>query len=182
MQTSELSLAGKLDTGLTKGLCLLFGWLKSASLWLLGLAALADLPSDIFEHDAGLWDISLIELSMLLLLPLLAWRHVRYCRHFGLGFWAGLNRLLQIIGRAVASMLVLGGIFFAFLLATGDFSKSALTFEPGDPVSELVSCGLFLLAVYLAAPSAAFTNKLPNIAAAERVEPTLNNSPEEDRL
>lgn len=126
MQTHEHSLVGRLDNGLTRGLCLLLGWLKNAGLWLLGLTALADLPSEIFEHDAGWLDISLLELGFLLLLPLLVWRHVRYARNFKLGFWAGLNRLLLILGRAVASLLVGCGIFFVISMSTGDFYNSYL--------------------------------------------------------
>lgn len=44
MQATELSLFGKLDNGLTKILCVLLGWLKTASLWLSGLLILAVLP------------------------------------------------------------------------------------------------------------------------------------------
>lgn len=73
MQHPELSLAGKLDSGLTKGLCLLLRGVKAGGLWLLGLLTLATLPWMIFEYGDGLADLSLLEWSFMPLLALFPW-------------------------------------------------------------------------------------------------------------
>ena len=109
MQHPELSLAGKLDSGLTKGLCSMLTGLKVGGLWLLGLLTLASLPWVFFEYDDGLADLSLLEWSLMPVMALLLWRHIRYCQHFSTGFWRGLSRLLIAQGiMDTVGMMLLG--------------------------------------------------------------------------
>lgn len=61
MQSPDLSLAGKLDNLLTKGLCSLLGGLANTFIWLLGLLVLVGQPIQIFEYGEGLSDVSWAE-------------------------------------------------------------------------------------------------------------------------
>lgn len=172
MEHRELSLLSKLDNGLTKGLCIMLGWLKYLGLWLLGLVMLVASFLLIFEYGEGLADISWHEWGFLLLLSLLLWRHTRYCQHFTLGFWRGLSRLL--IAQGVLGILLAFGIGLLVCLLLGsehlDSFLQYLTRE--HPVDELVSYGFTLLAVYLAAPTYAESPSAKQTASAQ-LEPVI---------
>lgn len=155
MQSTELSLAGKLDHGLTKGLCLLLRSLKTGSLWLLGLLTLALLPGLIFEYNDGLADLSLLEWSVIPVMALLLWRHIRYCRHFAMGFWRGLNRLLIAQGIMTAVGMVLLGASVAWLGQTEHPDELLRLLVQEDPLNKLLAFGMVLLAFYLAIPKSA---------------------------
>jgi hypothetical protein len=182
MQTRELSLAGKLDNGLTKGLCLLLGWLKTASLWWLGLLTLASLPLLIFEYGEGLADISLMEWGFMPLLALLIWRHIRYCQHFTTGIWRGLNRLLICQGIMSALGLLLIGLLTAVMVQTDHVQGLLSYLAQDDPISKFVSLGSVLLAAYLSPPTAGITTLSIPKAAPIRVEPTVTPAAKEASL
>ncbi|MGV8842901.1 MAG: hypothetical protein ACOH2I_06600 [Pseudomonas sp.] len=182
MQTRELSLVGKLDNGLTKGLCLLLSWLKTASLWWLGLLTLASLPLLIFEYGEGLADISPMEWGFMPLLALLLWRHVRYCRHFTTGIWRGLNRLLICQGIMSALGLLLVGLLTAVMVQTDHLQELLSYLKQDDPISKFVSFGSVLLAAYLAAPTAGITTLSMPKATPIRVEPTVTPAAKEASL
>jgi hypothetical protein len=182
MQTRELSLVGKLDNGLTKGLCLLLGWLKTASLWWLGLLTLAALPWLIFEYGEGLADLSLMEWGFMPLLVLLLWRHVRYCRHFTTGMWRGLNRLLICQGVMTALYLVFIGLLASVMVQTEHFEELTSFLTLNDPISRFVNLVSVLLAAYLAAPTAGITTRSMPKAAPIRMEPTVTPAAKEASL
>lgn len=182
MQTHELSLIGKLDNGLTKGLCLLLGWLKTASLWWLGLLTLASLPLLVFEYGEGLADISLLEWAFMPLLALLLWRHVRYCRHFATGIWRGLSRLLICQGIMSALGLLLVGLLTAVMVQTDHLQELLSYLTQDDPISKFVSFSSVLLAAYLAAPTAAVNTLSIPKSAPIRVEPTVTPAAKEASL
>lgn len=178
MEQRELSLVGKLDIGLTKGLCIMLVWLKKLGLWLLGLIIMSASFWIIFEYDEGLADISWHEWGFLLLLPLMLWRHVRYCQHFSIGFWRGLSRLL--IAQGVLGVLLISsyGLFVGLLLENEDHASALLYLTQENPVDKLVEYGLILLAVYLAAPvSTASLSTRPTEST--RMEPSVLSTAQE---
>lgn len=153
MERRELSLAGKLDSGLVNGLCALLEGFKNLTLWLLGLLMLPASVWVVFEYDEGFSDISWHEWGFLLLLPVLLWRHVCYCRHFASGFWRGLSRLLTFQGvLSVIHLSSIGFLLFLFL-ESDDLDVFLHYLSQEHPLSELAALGLTLLAVYLAAPT-----------------------------
>jgi hypothetical protein len=182
MQSSELSLAGKLDNGLTKGLCLLLRGLKTGSLWLLGLLTLAGLPWIIFEYSEGLADISPLEWGFMPLLALLLWRHSHYCQHFTTGIWRGLSRLLMFQGVMSILGLVIIGLLTFVMAQTGDLQGLLRYLLQDDPISKFVSFGSVLLAVYLAAPTAATESLSATEAMTARVEPSVSVTAKEASL
>lgn len=181
MERYELSLAGKLDAGLVKALCALLGWLKNLSLWVLGLSMLLGAIWMIFEYDEGLADISWHEWGFLLLLPLLLWRHARYCQCFAIGFWRGLSRLLIFQGILGIVTLSGTGLLVALLLESESLDSFLRYMAQGDPISELVGYGLTLLVVYLAAPASA-GSPASQQAAPARIEPTVSPMAKEASL
>ena len=170
MQSAELSLAGKLDNGLTKGLCLLIGWLINACIWILGLLMLITQSLLIFEYGEGLADVSWHEWGFMLIFALLLWRHVRYCQHFTIGFWSGLSRLLIFQGRLGAVTLTIFG-FEPELAAQFDPLSTAV-----DPSIELAAFGIVLLLLYLAAPTTSGSSAIAKPVSTSRVEPTFNSA------
>ena len=172
MQTRELSLAGKLDTGLSRSICLVLSGLSSAIVWLLGLMVLLGQPLLIFEYGEGLADVSWHEWAFMLLFGLLLWRHIRYCRHFATGFWRGLSRLLTFQGRLCFAGLATLGFAIGFEQVQG--VSADLVSTAVDPAFELIGFGLVLLAVYLAAPIAHTTGSQQ--LSVSRVEPTLTRT------
>lgn len=182
MQSPELSLAAKLDNGLTKGLCLLLRGLRTGSLWLLGLVTLVGLPSIVFEYGEGLADLSLLERGVMPLLALLLWRHIHYCQHFTTGTWRGLSRLLMFQGvMSVLGMIIIG--LFTFVMAqTEDIQGLYQYLRQDDPISKIVTFGSVLLAVYLAAPTAATESLSTPEAMPARVEPSLSATAKEASL
>jgi hypothetical protein len=182
MQSPELSLAGKLDNGLTKGLCLLLRGLRTGSLWLLGLLTLAGLPLMIFEYGEGLADLSLLEWGVMPLLALLLWRHIHYCQHFTTGTWRGLSRLLMFQGvMSVLGMIIIG--LFTFVMAqTEDIQRLYQYLLQDDPISKIVTFGSVLLAVYLAAPTATTESLSTPEAMPARVEPSVSTTAKEASL
>lgn len=172
MQSAELSLAGKLDNGLTKGLCLMLRGLKAGSLWLLGLLTLASLPWLIFEYEEGLADLSLLEWGFMPLLTLLLWRHIRYCQHFSTGIWRGMNRVLLFQGVMSALGLVIIGFLTVLLAPTEDLQPFVRYLLQDDPISKFVSFGSVLLATYLAAPTVATESRSPQTPPV-RIEPVV---------
>lgn len=182
MQSPELSLAGKLDTGLTRTLCALLGWLKTASLWLTGFLTLAVMPWMIFEYGEGLSDLSPLEWGFMPLLALLLWRHIRYCRHFSSGFWHGLNRILIFQGVMSVFTLALIGAVIGALLFTEHLQSFLNYLQSQDPISKLASFALLLLTVYLAAPTRATDSRSNVETPSARVEPTVSATAKEASL
>lgn len=182
MQHAELSLAGKLDNGLTKGLCLLLRGLKTGSLWMIGLLTLASLPWMIFEYGEGLSDLSLLEWGFMPLLALLLWRHIHYCRHFKTGIWRGLSRLLVFQGVLGVVWLISVGMFTAVLAQTEHLQTFLRYLLQDDPASKLTSFGSILLAVYLAAPSAKDKRVRATEAMPIGVEPGVSSPAKEASL
>ena len=174
MQHPNLSLAGKLDSGLTKGLCSILGVLKVSGLWLIGLMTLAGLPWIIFEYDEGLADLSLLEWLFIPLLALLIWRHIFYCQLFSTGFWRGLSRLLVCQGVMGALGLVIIGLLAAFLAQTENLQALIRFLQQDDPISKLVNFSSVLLAAYLAAPTSVPESPLTASALPERTEPSVS--------
>lgn len=172
MQTRELSLAEKLDTGLSRGLCLVISWLSNAVVWLLGLMVLLGLPALIFEYGEGLADVSWHEWAFMLLFGLLLWRHIHYCRHFATGFWRGLSRLLMFQGRLCFAVLATLGFAIGFEQVQG--VSADLVSAAVDSAFELVGFGLVLLALYLAVPIA--SNERSQQPSVSRVEPTFTST------
>ncbi|HDY97726.1 MAG TPA: hypothetical protein ENH72_04465 [Pseudomonas sabulinigri] len=190
MQNPEMSLIEKLDNGLTKGLCLLLGWIKTAFIWLSGLISLIGLPIIIFEYGEGSADLSRIEWIFMPLMLLLLWRHVNYCKHFETGFWRSISRLMIFIGMLLMLQLVFIGIVAGLLSVTDDAEMTTNSLEAflkflamADPLSEILNYGLLLITVYLSAPymrtlpTAKINTEQPNnnenINSAFRTEPTL---------
>ena len=173
MQHPELSLAGKLDIGLSKGLCWLLGWSKTVSLWLTGLFMLASLPWIIFEYGEGLADLSPLEWMFMLLLALFLWRHIHYASHFALGFWQGLHRLLMAQGV----MFVLGLVVLGAIAAVLQFEKHPeellrlITQE--HPIDKIETLGAVLLALYLGVPRTPATQAPVPVTVQTRVEPEI---------
>lgn len=190
MQNNEISLAGKIDNGLTKGLCLLLDGLKTIFLWLSGLMLLIGLPLLIFEYGEGLADLSLAEWIFMPLMLLLLWRHVHYCKHFGTGFWRGFSRLMICLGMLLVVQLAFIGMVAGVLAVTDNAEMTERGLEAfimflalDDPLGEILNYGLLLITTYLAAP---YMSRLPlaktksdqpdtvdNINKAFRTEPTL---------
>lgn len=173
MQKPELSLVGKLDSGLTKGLCSMLASLKVGGLWLLGLLTLASLPWIIFEYGDGLADISPLEWSFMPVLALLLWRHIRYCQHFAIGFWRGLSRLLVAQGIMTAVGMVLFGACVGLLAKTEHPDELLRMLIQEDPLDKLLAFGIVLLALYLAIPKSAPTSLLRPATLHARVEPEV---------
>lgn len=160
MHNPELSLIGKLDNGLSKGISLMLGAAKIGFIWLSGLIMVAFLPVLIFEYGDGLADLSKIEWIFMVLMALLVWRHVRYCKHFGTGFLRGFNRLLMCQGLLATVQLVVIGLAASVLVgtqsvdtATDHLREFMQVLMMDDPVSKILGFSLILFATYLAAPS-----------------------------
>ena len=173
MQHPELSLAGKLDIGLSKGLCWLLGWSKTVSLWLIGLFMLASLPWTIFEYGEGLADLAPLEWLFMLLLALLLWRHIHYASHFALGFWHGLHRLPIAQGvMFVLGLVVLGAI--AAVLQLDKHPEELLRLIPQEhPIDKIVTFGAVLLAIFLGVPRTPATQAPVPASVQTRVEPEI---------
>ncbi len=182
MHTPELSLIGKLDNGLNKGLGLMLGAFKTGFIWLSGLFMIALLPVLIFEYGDGLADLSRIEWIFMVLMALLIWRHVGYCKHFGTGFLRGFNRLLMCQGLLATVQLVVIGLVASVLVGTQQVDTASdhlrefmLALMMDDPVSKILGFGLILFATYLAAPS---SHRLPRTEpqAEPQLPPTTHAS------
>lgn len=168
MRSPDLSLAEKLDSLFSKGICSTLGGLVNAFIWFLGLLVLVGQPLEIFEYGEGLSDVSWAEWGFMLLFVLLLRRHIHYCRHFSFGFWGGLSRLVVFQGRlACAGLIILG-----FMVGLeSQFGASADLWSTSDPSIDLAGLGLVLLMLYLAAPTSSTTSMRSNVPAP--VEPTL---------
>jgi len=182
MQSPELSLAGKLDNGLTKALCLLLRGLKTCSLWLLGLLTLAALPLIILEYGEGLADLSLLEWGFMPLLALLLWRHIHYCQHFTTGIWRGLSRLLMFQGVMSVLGLAIVGLLTVLLAQTEHLQTFIRYLLQDDPISKFVSFGTVLLAAYLAAPTATAATISTPEAVPYCMEPSVSTTAKEASL
>lgn len=168
MQSPVLSLAGRLDRLLSKGLCSLLGGVANTFIWLLGLLVLVGQPLQIFEYGEGLSDVSWAEWAFMFLFVLLLRRHIQYCRHFSTGFWAGLSRLVVFQGRLVCAGLSILGFVVGLesqLGASMDLSSTV------DPVMDVTGLGLVLLMLYLAPPTSFATSMRSTVPSP--VEPTL---------
>lgn len=173
MQPRELSLASKLDNGLTRGLCWLLGRVKTAGLWLIGLSIMASLPWAIFEYDAGLADLSSLEWMFMPLLALLLWRHIHYASHFAFGFWQGLHRLLIAQGVMFVLGLVLLGAC-AYLLRFDMPPKEFLQLMTQEhPIDKVVTFGAVLLALYLGVPRTSAAQTPVPVTVQTRIEPEI---------
>lgn len=160
MDNPEMTLIGKLDIGLSKGICLILGALKTGFIWLSGLALIVWLPFIVFEYGDGLVDLSSLEWIFMILMGLLIWRHVRYCKHFGTGFWRGLSRLLICQGLLMTFELVVIGFVASMLVgvkpldtATNNLREFLQFLMMDDPASKILTFTLILFATYLAPPS-----------------------------
>lgn len=174
MYEKELSLTGKLDNGLTKGILHLLGWLKIGGLWLLGLVIFTVLPWIIFEYKEGLSDLSLLEWGFIPLLALLLWRHVHYCKYFATGFWLGFSRLLICQGiMSALNFLVFGVLIYGLLLIERPQEFFYLLVQE-SPLDKIITYSSILIAVYLAAPTS--YKKPANVpeAAPLNAEPTAS--------
>lgn len=176
MYEKELSLTGKLDNGLTKGILHLLGWLKIGGLWLLGLITLTVLPWIIFEYQEGLSDLSLLEWGFIPLLALLLWRHVYYCKHFTTGFWLGFSRLLLCQGVMSALSFLFLGIFISGLLLIEHPQEFFYLLVQESPLDKIFTFSSVLIAVYLAAPTSC--KKSANVPAAAPLAAEPTASPE----
>ena len=156
---NPLSLAGRLDNGASRLICTLLSGLKKTLLWLCGLLVLALLPFIIFEYGEGLADMSVLEWGFLLLLSLLTWRHVNYCKHFSTGLWQGVSRLLIVQGLLFTIELMIIGLAAIFLWQTEYEYLLQHYLRIDDPISKLVTYFTILIALYLSAPTAARTTK-----------------------
>lgn len=174
MHEKELSLTGRLDNGLTKGILHLLGWLKIGGLWLLGLVTFTALPWIVFEYEEGLSDLSILEWGFIPLLALLLWRHVHYCNHFTTGFWLGFSRLLICQGVMSALTLLFVGVFISSLLLIEHPQELFYLLVQDSPLNKIITFSSVLIAVYLAAPTS--YKKPANIPAATPLaaEPTAS--------
>ncbi len=154
MAPTPLPLPARLDTGLTRALLVLLRWSLLGSLWLFGLLLLAVQPIGIAPYSEGVSEISLLEAGFCLLMLLLLWRHIRYCRHFKTGFWHGLNRMLISQGAMFAFTLLVIGLLTSALVHTDYIQPFLLSLRQYSPVSECLYDASILLALYLAAPTA----------------------------
>ena len=170
MTPRHLSLTEKIDLGLVKGLNYLLIILKNSALWLIGLLALIATPVLAVEYDEGLADISWNEAGTLIFLALLLYRHIRYCRRFSTGFWAGLSRPLMFLGALNCLWLALTGAALALLLDSQYLNEFLSQLRNGDPFGEMISDATLLLAIFLAAPTAA---KVPQAKTDQRSEPDI---------
>ena len=166
MKLTKLSLVGKLDNGLTKGLCLLLRALMTVGLWLLGVMSLVLLPGVVFEYGEGLADISLLEWGFMLLLGLLLWRHLHFCKHFRVGIWRGLSRLLVFQGAMNALAYFLVGFYAIWLVQGEDIQEYISSLRRGVPVNKFFGFLWTLLTLYLAAPTATAAEALSPLAEA----------------
>lgn len=182
MQHPELSLIGKLDIGLSKGLCWLLGWWKTVSLWLIGLFMLASLPWIIFEYGEGLADLAPLEWLFMLLLALLLWRHIHYASHFALGFWHGLHRLLIVQGVMFVLGLVVLGVFTTMVRFVERPEELLRLITQEHPIDKIVTFGAVLLALYLGVPRTPLTQAPAPEAVQTRVEPEIPSLAKEASL
>ncbi|GMQ55205.1 hypothetical protein [Halopseudomonas aestusnigri] len=176
MHEKELSLTGKLDNGLTKGILHLLGWLKVGGLWLLGLTSLAALPWIIFEYEEGLSDLSILEWGFIPLLALLLWRHVHYCKHFTTGFWLGFSRLLICQGVMSALKFLLVGVVISGLFLIEHPQELFYSLVQESPLDKIITFSSVLVAAYLAAPTSC--KKPVNVPAAAPLAAEPTASPE----
>lgn len=173
MQHPELSLIGRLDIGLSKGLCWLLGWWKTVSLWLIGLFMLASLPWTIFEYGEGLADLAPLEWVFMLLLALLLWRHIHYASHFALGFWHGLHRLLMAQGVMFVLGLVVLGVFTTIVRFVERPEELLRLITQEHPIDKIVTFGAVLLALYLGVPRTSTTQAPVSVTVQTRVAPEI---------
>lgn len=175
MKDQHLSLAGKVDIGLVKGLSHLLAALKNIVLWLGGLLNLIALPATVFEYREGLADLSWHEWLAMLLLTLLLSRHIRYCRYFSVGFWRGLSRLLMFQGLLLCTLLTVTGLTLGLLLDSSSLYEFLGYLRLEDPLSKLITYALVLLAVALAAPTGKGPKAGADFPQSKRVEPTVSS-------
>lgn len=173
MHDSRLSLIGKIDTALVKGIGLLLRGLRDTTIWLLGLLSVVGLPSLAIEYGEGLADLSWLEWGAMALLALLLWRHVHYCRHFAFGFWRGFSRLLVFQGVLNCLGLAFCGLLLYLFLDKESLPGLLNYLRMEDPLSKLTTYALALLAVYLASPTTPMRNWTPASVAPPRIEPTV---------
>jgi len=157
MQRSELSLLWAVDSSLSKGMCALLQVVKRAIYWLLGLITLGALPLMIVEHNEGVADISVMEWGFILLIGLLAWRHIRYCRHFSIGFWAGASRLLMAQGLMWVFQLVCLGCYAVFMVYSNQLQLLSEHLLSETLTDKILTLGLIAIAMYLGAPTSGGT-------------------------
>lgn len=181
MHDSRLSLVGKIDTALVKGTGLLLRGLRDTSIWLMGLFSVVALPLLAIEYGEGLADLSWLEWGAMALLALLLWRHVHYCRHFALGFWRGLSRLLMFQGMLSCLSFVFCGLLLSLLLDDESLPGLLNFLRLEDPLSKLATYALALLAVYLASPTTPMCNRTMASVEPSRVEPTVSFTNKEVR-
>lgn len=151
MSSPQCPMIAKVDSALTRCLCVLIGWLIGASIWVLGLLSLSDLTMRIFAYGEGWSDVSWAELWFMVIFAVLLWRHTHYCRYFAIGIWKGMGRLLAFQGTLACMGLVIVGLAVGVEQQLG---ASVELLETGaDPALELGELGFILLALYLAAPT-----------------------------
>ncbi|WP_159811767.1 hypothetical protein [Pseudomonas sp. 18058] len=151
MSSPQRSMIAKVDSALTRCLCVLIVWLISASIWLLGLLSLSDLTMRIFAYGEGWSDVSWAELSFMVIFAVLLWRHTYYCRYFAIGIWKGMGRLLAFQGTLACMGLVIA--VFTVDVEQHLGASVGLLETGADPALELGELGFILLALYLAAPT-----------------------------
>lgn len=185
--TPKLSLLAQADVGLNHAAGYLLGGLKHLALWLLGLIATLYYSQLVFEYGEGLADVSLHEWAFMLLALLLAWRHCRYARHFGYGFWRGLARGLTAQGILFSAGMTALGLLVLLIwgVAQGpDYQATVDALDDGDmafKAYEVFGQILALLALYLGAPTRP-RNATPAAPAIEtpRREPSISSTPDKE--
>ena len=179
------SLLAQADVGLSYAVCYLLGGFKHMALWLLGLIAILYYSHLVFEYCEGLADVSQYEWAFMLLALLLAWRHCRYARHLGYGFWHGLARGLTAQGvlfTAGMTAIGLGALLTWVVAQSPDFQATADALDDGDmafKAYEILGLTFVLLALYLGAPTRSrnASRRMP-VTETTRPEPSISSTPD----
>lgn len=151
MSSPQSSMIAKVDSAMTRCLCVLIGWLIGASIWVLGLLSLSGLTMRIFAYGEGWSDVSWAELWFMVIFAMLLWRHTHYCGYFAIGIWKGMSRLLAFQGTLACMGLVIVGFAVGVEQQLG--ASVGLLETEANPALELGELGFILLALYLAAPT-----------------------------
>ena len=158
LPTPSPSFWERLDLSLTLTLRRLLRGTGNATLWILGLLSYAALPLVGMEYYDGMLQSTWVEWAYVVLLPLLLWRHIAYCKRFNTGFWVGFNRLLKFSGLFVVIWSAAAGLLVTTFLETDMlFDVLGALVQSLDVSGDLFTYGTSLLVVYMSAPNATHT-------------------------
>lgn len=143
----------RIDTFFSRSLIGLLRLFAYIFILLSGLVSLALIFVVIFEYDDGIADLSNIELLILAILGLLLYRHISYCRYYGVAIW---KRVIMPI-YASGMMSVVYSIIFQIIIGFKFMVKPELTFaevimQPSK-TGELIFLASSLIAIYLSTPT-----------------------------